>query len=429
LEQGADSEHRVRQGRLLWHALGAAALIAAIGLGASAAGAERRERRAAADRPPVMKKIASFDDPTYVVGAPGFPELLFVTQRAGRVMVVDKGKKQTRPFLNISGRVHNGRIEQGLLGLAFPPDYRRSGRFYVQYTDRDDDLRIDEYRRSRPTFARASSRRAVLEAPAPEGYTNHNGGQLLFRGHLLYSGIGDGMDPGDLFNYAQSLGNLRGKIIRIDPRPSKGGKPYRVPRKNPFVGRPGRDEIYSYGLRNPYRFSFQEVKGAPDRLLVGDVGENRFEEIDYEDLRWAWAGNFGWDAFEGESPYDASGPCGIFCPNGDTPDPGNTLKPIHTYPHGPRCAVIAGYVVRDPALKQLRGRFLYSDYCGGRIRSFKPRLGGAVDDRPVGVRIPPGRFGGLMTSFGEDTLHRIYAVTTNGPVYRLVPHPGTKARR
>ena len=232
-----------------------------------------------------------------------------------------------------------GRIEQGLLGLAFPPDYRKSGRFYVQYTDPNDDLRIDEYRRSSPTFARASSRRAVLKAPAPEGYTNHNGGQLLFRGHLLYSGIGDGMDPGDLFNYAQSLGNLRGKIIRINPRRSKSGKPYRVPRTNPFVGRPGRDEIYSYGLRNPYRFSFQEVKGAPDRLLVGDVGENRFEEIDYEDLRWAWGGNFGWDAFEGDSPYDASGPCGIFCPNGDTPDPG---KHPEAGPHLPARSPLRG---------------------------------------------------------------------------------------
>ncbi len=337
-----------------------------------------------------MRKVASFQDPTYVTGAPGFPRLLFVTQRAGKVMVVERGRKRSKPFLDISARVNTARSEQGLLGLAFPPDYRRSGRFYVQYTDRNDDLQIDEYRRSSATFARASSRRAVLKAPEPEGYTNHNGGQLLFRGQLLYSGIGDGMDPGDLFNYAQSLDNLRGKIIRINPRPSPGGRPYGVPRSNPFVGRPGRDEIYSYGLRNPYRFSFQDMKGAPDRLLIGDVGENRFEEIDYENVLWAWGGNFGWDAFEGDDPYDAGGPCGIFCPNGDTPDPGNTLKPILTYPHGPRCAVIGGYVVRDPALKQLHGRYLYSDYCGGRIRSFKPRLSGAVDDRPVGIRDPAG---------------------------------------
>ena len=309
--------------------------------------------------------------------------------------------------------------------MAFPPDYRKSGRFYVQYTDRNDDLQIDEYRRLRPTFARASSRRAVLTAPEPEGYTNHNGGQLLFRGHLLYSGIGDGMDPGDLFNYAQSLDNLRGKIIRINPLPSKRGRPYGVPRTNPFVGRPGRDEIYSYGLRNPFRFSFQEIKGAADRLLIGDVGENRFEEIDYEDLHWAWGGNFGWDAFEGDQPYD----CGLFCPNGDTPDPGNTLKPVLTYPHGPRCAVIGGYVVRDPALKALRGRYLYSDYCGGRIRSFEPRLERGGRRPPDGVRIPPGPFGGLMTSFGEDTFHHIYAVTTNGPVYRLAPPPAKKPRR
>jgi glucose/arabinose dehydrogenase len=410
--------------------LSAAVLVAALAPIAAAAGAERPQRRdAPTAKPAVMKKVASFDDPTYVTGAPGFPNLLFVSQRAGQVMVVEKRKKQTRPFLDISARVNEGRIEQGLLGLAFPPDYRKSGRFYVQYTDANDDLQIDEFRRSSPTFAPASSRRAVLTAPEPDGYTNHNGGQLLFRGNLLYSGIGDGMDPGDLFNYAQSLDNLRGKIIRINPRPTKGGRPYGVPRTNPFVGRPGRDEIYSYGLRNPFRFSFQEVKGAPDRLVVGDVGENRFEEIDYEDLRWAWGGNFGWDAFEGDSPYDSAGPCGIFCPNGDTPDPGNTLKPVLTYPHGPRCAVIGGYVVRDPALNRLFGRYLYSDYCGGRIRSFEPRLSGAVDDRPTGLRIPPGRFGGLMTSFGEDTFHHIYAATTNGPVYRLAPPPARKHGR
>ena len=335
------------------------------------------------------------------------------------------GRKQSRPFLDISARVKETASEQGLLGLAFPPDYRKSGRFYVQYTDQNDDDQIDEYRRSTPTFARASTRRAVITAPEPEGYANHNGGQLQFRGKYLYSGIGDGMDPGDLFNYAQSLDNLRGKIIRIDPRPGPGGTPYRIPPGNPFVGKPGRDEIFSYGLRNPYRFSFQPVKKGPDRILIGDVGENRFEEIDYETLPFAWGGNFGWDAFEGDQPYD----CGLFCPNGDTPDPGNTLKPVLTYPHGPRCAVIGGYVVRDPALKRLRGRYLYSDYCGGRIRSFKPRLGGAADDSSVGIRIPPGPFGGLMTSFGEDTQHHIYTVTTNGPVYQLVPPRSRKPHR
>jgi glucose/arabinose dehydrogenase len=257
LKSPANREHRIRlrPPRAAWRlgpALLGTLLVAATAPTASAAGP-----------PAVMKKIASFDDPTYVTGAPGFPRLLFVTQRAGQIMVVKDGRKHPRPFLDISSRVNESASEQGLLGLAFPPDYRKSGRFYVQYTDDRDDLQIDEYRRSAPTFARASSRRVVLTAPEPEGYTNHNGGQLLFRGKLLYSGIGDGMDPGDLFNYAQSLDNLRGKIIRINPRRTPGGNPYGVPRTNPFVGRPGRDEIYSYGLRNPYRFSFQAIRGQP----------------------------------------------------------------------------------------------------------------------------------------------------------------------
>jgi glucose/arabinose dehydrogenase len=385
---------------------------------ASAAANQGAHQSASGGKQAILRKIATFNDPTYVTGAPGFPRLLFVSDRGGRVAVVRDGHKLSRPFLDISHRVREATIEQGLLGLAFPPDYAQSGHFYVQYTDQNDDLQIDEYTRRNSTFAPASSRRSVLNAPEPAGYTNHNGGQLEFRGKLLYSGIGDGMDPGDLFNFAQSLDSLRGKIIRIDPRPSAGGKPYRIPRTNPFVGRPGRDEIFSYGLRNPFRFSFQPMAKGPDRMLISDVGEHRFEEIDYETMPWAWGGNFGWDAFEGDEPYD----CGeLLCPNGDTPDPGGTLKPVLTYTHGPRCAVIGGYVVRDPALPALRGRYLYSDYCGGRIRSFVPRLSGATDDHSLGLRIPPGPVGSLLTSFGTDTRDHIYVATTNGPVYELVP--------
>ncbi len=409
---------RLRRGRRLLRraarGLPAALAIAAIGPASAAAGS----------KPAVMRKIASFDDPTYVSGAPGFPNLLFVTERGGRVEVVRDGEKLPHPFLDISSKVRAQTIEQGLFSIAFPPDYEQSGHFYVQYTDLNDDLQIDEYKRSRDAFAPASSRRAVLTAPEPPGYSNHNGGQLQFRGNLLYSGIGDGMDPGDLFNFAQSLDSLRGKIIRINPRPTKGGKPYKIPRTNPFVGRPGRDEIFSYGLRNPFRFSFELRKKGPDRILIADVGENRFEEIDYETIPFAWGGNFGWDALEGVEPYD----CGLLCPNGDTPDPGYTLKPILNYQHGPRCAVIGGYIVRDPALKSLLGRYLYSDYCGGRIRSFVPKLGGAVDDSSLGVRIPPGPVGSLMTSFGTDEAGHIYAATTNGPVYQLVPPQPAKSR-
>ena len=231
MKSPTNREHRIRRpnreaARRLGQALLAALLIAAAGPVATTSAAGHPLRGEGSATPPaVMKKIASFNDPTYVTGAPGFPGLLFVTQRAGQVEVVANGHKQARPFVNISARVMETASEQGLLGLAFPPDYKKSGRFYVQYTDANDDLQIDEYRRSTPTFARASSRRAVLTAPEPEGYGNHNGGQLQFRGELLYSGIGDGMDPGDLFNYAQNVDNLRGKIIRIDPRPGAGESP------------------------------------------------------------------------------------------------------------------------------------------------------------------------------------------------------------
>ena len=353
-----------------------------------------------------LKRTGRFDAPVYVTGAPGFPRLLFVVEQGGTVRVLDDGRKRRRPFLDISGLISSGG-ERGLLSIAFPPDYERSRRFYVYYTDHEGDIRVDEFKRKSATRAARSSRRAVIEIPHPVN-SNHNGGQLQFLGDLLYLGTGDGGSGGDPPNNAQNKESLLGKLLRIDPRPAQG-QPYTIPADNPFVGRPGRDEIYSYGLRNPFRFSFDTVNAGEPRIAIADVGQNRFEELDYTTVAAARGANFGWDALEGFAPYTEE--------NSGTPDPGGTTKPIFAYPHsrGGSCSIIGGYVIRDPSLAPLDGRYLYADLCEGQLRSLVPHLHGASDDRKLGLGVS------TPSSFGEDDRGHVYVCSLDGPVYRLVP--------
>jgi glucose/arabinose dehydrogenase len=354
-----------------------------------------------------LKQIGRFESPVYVTGAPGFPKLLFVVEQPGRVEVLRDGRRLGRPFLDISDLVsYEG--ERGLLSIAFPPDYAQSRRFYVYYTDNAGNIRVDEFKRRSATRAARGSRRAVIEIPHPVN-ANHNGGQLQFLGDLLYLGTGDGGSGGDPPNNAQNRNVLLGKLLRIDPRPSHG-RPYSIPPDNPFAdGKGGRPEIYSYGLRNPFRFSFDRVSARQPRLAIGDVGQNRFEEVDYTTVEGAAGANFGWDAFEGFSPYREE--------NSGTPDPGGTTKPIFAYPHSRdgSCAIVGGYVVGDPRLPSLHGRYVYADLCEGQLRSLVPHLGGADGDRKLGLSVSE------PSSFGEDDQGRIYVCSLEGPVYRLVP--------
>jgi glucose/arabinose dehydrogenase len=353
-----------------------------------------------------LKKIGSFDAPVFVTGAPGFPQLLFVVEQPGEIAVLRKGHRLGKPFLDLRGQVAYGG-ERGLLSLAFPPDYARSKRFYVYYTDSNGNIRIDEFKRGTPTRARRGSQRRVIVIPHPVN-SNHNGGQLQFLGDLLYFGTGDGGSGGDPPNNAQNKDVLLGKLLRIDPRPS-GGKPYSVPSDNPFVGKPGRDEIYSYGLRNPFRFSFDTTTSKQPRIAIGDVGQNEFEELDYTTVAAANGANFGWDAFEAFHPYEDE--------NSGTPDPGGTVKPIFAYSHsrgGGSCSIIGGYVARDPRLPSLRGRYVYADLCEGQLRSLVPHLKRASDDHKLGLHVES------PSSFGEDDQHRLYVASLEGPVYRLV---------
>ena len=353
-----------------------------------------------------LKKIGEFDAPVYVTGAPGSPRLLFVVEQGGKIVVVKGGRKLGRPFLDISDEISTGG-ERGLLSVAFPPDYPSSGLFYVYYTDPAGNIRVDEFRRATPTRADPGSRRKVIEIPHPVN-SNHNGGQLQFAGPDLFLGTGDGGSGGDPPNNAQNKDVLLGKLLRIDPREADG-KPYTVPADNPFVGKPGRDEIYSYGLRNPFRFSIDRSPGA-NVLAIGDVGQNRYEEIDFTTIAAARGANFGWDALEGYRPYTEE--------NGGTANPGGTVKPTFVYSHdrGGSCSVIGGYVVHDPSLPGLSGRYVYADLCEGELRSLVPHVAGrASGERKLGLHVDS------PSSFGEDQAGHVYVASLEGPVFRLVP--------
>jgi glucose/arabinose dehydrogenase len=323
---------------------------------------------------------------------------VFVVERGGRVRVLVNGKRRARPFLDIHAKVSSGG-ERGLLSLAFAPDYATSGRFYVDYTDRNGDSRIVEYRRASAERADPASARELIFQRQPE--PNHNGGLLLFGpDKRLYIGFGDGGGGGDQHGprgNAQDLGTLLGKILRIDPRPADG-RPYSIPASNPFVGRDGaRGEIWAYGLRNPWRFSFQPGTGA---MLIGDVGQDAVEEIDV--VRGGGA-NLGWRVFEGRSRYTP----GETAPGAQGP----ALVRLH---RDGNCSITGGLVVRDRSLRGLHGRYLFGDYCKGQIQSARVRGRSLRGVHRVGIHV------GALSSFGQDGRGRVYVTSLGGGVYRLV---------
>jgi glucose/arabinose dehydrogenase len=345
-----------------------------------------------------LKRIGTFNDPVYVTAPPGDRRRLFVVEQEGRVRVVRDGKKLERPFLDIEDLVLGGG-ERGLLSLAFAPDYAASGRLYVYYTAQDGSIRIVEYRRASVERADHGSARLVLSVSHPA--SNHNGGLLLFGPDgLLYAGLGDGGGGGDQHGArgnGQNLGTLLGKILRIDPR-RREGRAYGVPGGNPFVGRAGaRGEIFAYGLRNPWRFSFS----PGGDLVIGDVGQGAVEEISI--VRRTGA-NLGWRVFEGRRRYAA----------GESA-PGHLPPAIERFHSDGNCSVVGGVVVRDPVLAALRGRYVFSDYCTGRIESARLRGGKARDVRATRLQVDS------LASFGEDARGRVYVTSLGGPVYRLVP--------
>jgi glucose/arabinose dehydrogenase len=366
--------------------------------GGSGGGAAAGKPEASAARGVKLKKVGSFSSPIFVTAPRGDTHRLFVVERAGTIRVVRDGRKLSTPFLDISSDVRTD-SERGLLSMAFAPDYARSGLFYVYFTNRTGDIHIQQFRRASANRAAKGSRHNLLTISHRE-FSNHDGGQLQFGPDgYLYAGIGDGGSAGDPHGHGQSLSTRLAKLLRIKPR--AGGR-YSV-KGNPFAGRSGaRREIWAYGLRNPWRFSFDRLKGD---LVIGDVGQDSEEEIDFARRGRGRGANYGWNVFEGRRRYSSGSAPGAVSP-----------RVTHSHSDG-YCSVTGGYVVRDRKLGSLYGRYVYGDLCKSGIRSVKlGRSGGASGDRGV-----PGVSVQELVSFGEDGRGRVYLVSLGGPVYRLAP--------
>ena len=327
-----------------------------------------------------LEEVASgLTAPVHAAAAPGEPDRLYVVEQVGRIVVLEDGEVRGEPFLDIAADVRSGG-EQGLLSVAFHPDYEANGLFYVNYTNQAGDTRVQEFeRRSR----RSVARRTLLAVDQP--YPNHNGGQLAFGlDGLLYVGMGDGGAGGDPENRAQDPTSRLGKLLRLD------------------VDDRGADwEMVAYGLRNPWRFSFDRLTGD---LWIGDVGQDAIEEIDFVPARRVGQVlNFGWDVFEGTQQFEDK----------ELAPGGPLVEPISQYRHEFGCSVTGGFVYRGSNVsREARGRYFYGDYCSGRVWSLA-RWEGEVSRRGAGFRVPS------LTSFAEDLDGELYLVSAGGSIYRL----------
>lgn len=354
-------------------AKGLAAVTALLGVAIASAAL------AAGDASPRLVVLATgFAKPVLATQAPGEPGRVYVVEQVGLIRIVEKGVIRARPFLDVRRLVSTGN-EQGLLGLAFGPDYVHRHRIYVNYTDVNGATIIAEYR-VRSGAAVPGSARRLLRVVQP--YENHNGGNILLGpDRKLWIGLGDGGSGGDPENRSQNPATLLGKLFRLDPiRPSP------------------HPTMVALGLRNPWRYGFDRKTGD---LWIGDVGQGAIEEIDV--IRAGTKGllNFGWNVFEGSSRLQDK-PLG----------PGTLTKPITEYTHANGCSVVGGYVYRGQAIPSLRGRYLFGDYCGDVIWSI-PAEGGTPQAEPITVD--------ELSSFGESLTGELYAVSLSGTVYRVVP--------
>ena len=344
-----------------------------------------------------------FEKPIFATSDPTNPDRLFVVERRGTIQLIENG--QVKPFADISSLVDPA-VEGGLLSLALAPDFDSSGRLFVFYTGTEV-IHVAELV-ANGSGAPSSTLRNLLTIPHP-GHENHYGGQLQFgREGNLFVSTGDGGGSDDVEHNAQDLGSQLGKILRLHPNPS-GVLPYTVP-ENPFVGTPGADPlVWSYGLRNPFRFSFDRLSGD---LWIGDVGQDDWEEVDFGAAPGLGAGaNYGWSCREGLESNTTSDPsCG---------SPGPFVDPVFEYENpADGCAIIGGYVARGPGLGDLYGRYVYGDYCSGDVRSFAP-LAPFATDRFEGIDV--GQMN--LSSFGEDSCGRLYVLSDEGFVSRIKGGP------
>jgi glucose/arabinose dehydrogenase len=354
--------------------------------------------------------------PVFITAPPGDTLRLFIVEQfSAQIKVVKGGVLLTTPFLDINDLVIDSGNERGLLGLAFHPDYALNGYLFVNYTDNSGNSVIARFTvSSNPDRADPDSIRTVLALPQP--FANHNGGMLAFGPNdgYLYIGVGDGGSAGDPDNRAQDDGELLGKILQIDV---DSGLPYAIPPDNPFAS-PGAplDEIWAKGLRNPWRFSFDRMTGD---LFIGDVGQNLYEEIDFQPATNSGGENYGWRLTEGNNCFNPPTNC----------DPGGLTYPVYAYTHGGnpfRCSVTGGYVYRGTVIPDLQGTYFFADFCSDQIWSF--RYDGVIlsefFDRTDELAPGEGLSIGRISSFGEDAMGELYIVDLDGEIFKLCPPEG-----
>lgn len=321
-----------------------------------------------------------------------------MVEKPGRIRVVRDGVLLAQPFLDIASATSSNN-ERGLLGLAFHPEYPTNGYVYLNHTDLGGDTRILRFTAASADAVDSGSQQLVLEVDQP--YANHNGGMIAFGPDgMLYVGMGDGGSGGDPDGHGQNRATLLGSLLRLDV----SSLPYAIPPDNPFVGQAGvAPETFAWGLRNPWRFSFDRTSGD---LWVGDVGQNVLEEISWASPSSARGGNFGWAIAEGSRCYP-NDPC----------DMTGLIGPLHEYDHDDGCSVTGGYVYRGQASPALQGRYFYGDFCAGWVRSFRREGTSAVDHADH-----TDAFGAIasLASFGEDGAGELYVMSLNGTVWRIV---------
>ena len=343
--------------------------------------------------------VTGLDRPVFITSAGDNSGRLFIIEKVGLIRIVQDNQLLVEPFLDIRDRVGSDRSEQGLLGLAFHPNYPSDGRFFVNYTDKNGDTVIAQYNvsTSDPNQADKGSEVRLIRVNQP--YANHNGGEVIFGPDgFLYLGLGDGGSAGDPKNNAQSLNTLLGKILRIDV---DHGSPYSTPDGNQFSENQI-PEIWAYGLRNPWRFSFDQATGD---MYIGDVGQDQWEEIDFLPSGSPAGTNFGWKYFEGTHPYSP-----------DTPPVGLQLTaPVAEYSHTEGCSVTGGFVYRGSQLPDWDGVYLFGDYCSGTIWGLEKDTQGQWQAKVLFQNM------GQISSFGQDDQGEIYVVDYSGRILKLVP--------
>ena len=347
----------------------------------------------------VTTVVSGLASPLFLT-APDNDPRLFIVEQGGRIRIVENGELLATPFLDIASQISSGG-ERGLLGLAFHPRYATNGFFFVNFTDPDGHTRVVRYTVSaNRSVANAGSAKLIIRVDQPN--SNHNGGMIAFGpDDMLYIGMGDGGGSGDVQNHAQNRADLLGDMLRLNV---DAGDPYTPAAGNPFLSTPNvRPEIWAYGLRNPWRFSFDRTGR---NLYIADVGQNAREEVNVVPTTRAGV-NYGWRIMEGSSCYNAA-----------TCNQTGLTLPVLDYAHSPACSVTGGYVYRGTAIPGIVGHYFYSDYCGGWLRSFRYADGAATEPRDWGLEL------GSVLSFGEDAAGELYILSaTGGRVLRIVSAP------